>query len=539
MEKTMSNGARLFSFMFALALGSVILLPDVSQAAPKKGGTLVMAMDTEPPTLASYVSTAQPVGEITTKSYDGLLDYGFDLKPVPSLAKSWTVSEDGKTITFRLQEGVKWHDGKPFTSADVQYTFMEVLKKLHPRGINTFHDLDAVEIPDANTAMFKLAHPAPYMMMALSAYESPVIPKHLFDGTDIGKNAYANRPIGTGPFKFVEWLKGQYVRLDRNPDYWKPGLPYLDRIVARMIADSGTRSAAMEAGEVNFAAFNAIPNIDLQRLKKLPNIVVTTDGYSMQSPILDLDFNTKKKPFDDVKVRQAISYSIDRKFVVDKIWFGYARVATGPINSAFKANGIYTSDVKNYNVPDGVDIANKILDAGGYKRGPDGFRFQMAIDTGPGGDDYNRYAAYVQQALGKIGIKATLRTEDWPTWLRRIYTNYDFDVTCGSIQTLADPVIGVDRLYSSWSIKPGTIFVNDARWTSPKTDELMRAAAIETDPQKRAAIYHDFQKLVVEAAPLVWVAELDFVTVYDKKFSDLIVSALGAYASFDRAWLNQ
>jgi peptide/nickel transport system substrate-binding protein len=194
MEKTMSNGARLFSFMFALALGSVILLPDVSQAAPKKGGTLVMAMDTEPPTLASYVSTAQPVGEITTKIYDGLLDYGFDLKPVPSLAKSWTVSEDGKTITFKLQEGVKWHDGKPFTSADVQYTFMEVLKKLHPRGINTFHDLDVVEIPDANTAMFKLAHPAPYMMMALSAYESPVIPKHLFDGTDIGKNPYANRP---------------------------------------------------------------------------------------------------------------------------------------------------------------------------------------------------------------------------------------------------------------------------------------------------------------------------------------------------------
>lgn len=535
----MNASARLLSFLFAVTAGMAMLLPHASEAQPKKGGTLVMAMDTEPPTLASYVSTAQPVGEIATKVYDGLLDYDFDLKPVPSLAKSWTVSADGKTITFTLQEGVKWHDGKPFTSADVQYTFMEVLKKLHPRGINTFRDLEAVDTPDATTAVFKLAHPAPYLMMALSAYESPVIPKHLFEGTDIGKNPYANKPIGTGPFKFVEWKKGQYVRLDRNPDYWKPGLPYLDHVVARMITDAGTRSAAMEAGEVNVAAFSAIPNVDLARLKKLPNIVVTTKGYSMQSPILDLDFNTTKKPFDDVKVRQAISYAIDRKFVVDKVWFGYARVATGPINSAFKANGLYTSDVKNYNVSDGVDIANKLLDEGGYKRGPDGNRFQAVIDTGPGGEDYNRYAAYLQQALAKIGIKITLRTEDWPTWLRRIYTNYDFDMTCGSIQTLADPVIGVDRLYSSWSIKPGTIFVNDSRWTSPKTDELMKAAAVETDPQKRAAIYHEFQKLVVEAAPLAWVAELDFVTVYDKKVNDLLVSALGAYASFDRAWLSQ
>ena len=105
-----------------------------------------------------------------------------------------------------------------------------------------------MDTPDAATAEFKLAHPAPYLMMALSAYESPVIPKHLFEGTDIGKSPYANKPIGTGPFKFVEWKKGQFVRLDRNPDYWKPGLPYLDHFVARMIADAGTRSAAAGGG---------------------------------------------------------------------------------------------------------------------------------------------------------------------------------------------------------------------------------------------------------------------------------------------------
>ncbi|HTR86538.1 MAG TPA: ABC transporter substrate-binding protein [Reyranella sp.] len=519
---------------------AILAVPAGAQGQPKQGGTLVMAMDTEPPTLAGYTSTAQPVGEISTKVYEGLLDYSPDLKPMPSLAKSWTVSDGGKTITFKLQEGVKWHDGQPFTSADVQYTIMEVLKKLHPRGINTFHDLESIDTPDEHTAVFHLARPAPYMMMALSAYESPIIPKHLFAGTDLATNPYANKPVGTGPFKFIEWKKGQYIRLDRNPGYWKPGLPHLDRIVARMITDPGTRSAAMETGEINYAAFSAIPNVDLDRLKKLPDIAVTTDGYAMQSPILQLDLNTSRKPFDDVRVRQAIAYSIDRKFIADKIWFGYARVATGPINSAFKANGFYTTEgVKNYDVPNGVEIANKMLDEAGYKRGADGNRFQTTLEVGPGGPDYQRYAEYLQQALGKIGIKVVLRNEDWPTWLRRIYTNYDFDMSCVSIQTLADPVIGIDRLYSSWSIKPGTIFVNDTHWSSPKTDELMRAAGIETDPKKRAEIYHEFQRVLSEQVPLIWVDELEFVTVYNKKLKNLFVSALGAYSSFDQAWIDK
>ncbi|MEO6986943.1 MAG: ABC transporter substrate-binding protein, partial [Paralcaligenes sp.] len=110
-----------------------------------------MAVQPEPPTLASYLSTSGPVGQVATKVYEGLCEYDFDLMPVPGLAKSWVISADGKTVSFKLQEGVKWHDGKPFSSADVQFTFMEVLKKYHPRGINTFHDLENVETPDAQT----------------------------------------------------------------------------------------------------------------------------------------------------------------------------------------------------------------------------------------------------------------------------------------------------------------------------------------------------------------------------------------------------
>ncbi len=522
-------------------LGAGLLLLAMHQAsaqtAPQRGGTLVMVVQPEPPTLAAYQSTAGPIGQVSTKVFEGLLEYSFELKPIPSLAKSWTVSPDGKTVTFKLKENVKFHDGKPFTSADVQFSVMDVLKKVHPRGANTFRSVTAVDTPDALTAVFRLSEPAPYMLMALSSYESPILPKHVYGNGDIANHPNANNPVGTGPFKFGEWQKGQFMRFDRNPDYHKAGLPYVDRVVARFIADAGTRSATLETQEVHMGGFNAVPPVDVKRLQGLPHIAVTAKGYEMQAPIVQLDFNTTKPPFDNQKIRQAVAYAIDRKFVIDNVWFGFGKAATGPISSNFRANGLFTGDVRNYNVPNGIDMANKLLDEAGQPRGANGVRFEIVHDITPYGEEWRRFGEYVQQQLGKVGIKVTLRYEDVPTWLRRVYTNYDFQLTNNWIQTLADPVIGMHRLYHSNSIKPGTVFVNDSRWNTKETDELMNKAAVEVDAKKRAALYHDLQKRIVEASPLVFVHELNFVTVYNKKVNNFPLSPLGLYSSFDQVWL--
>ena len=538
-------GNRVSEGLLALVASFVLAVLPMAESwaqggSPKRGGTLVMIVQPEPPTLASYQSTSGPVGQVATKVYDGLLEYDFNLKPIPSLATSWTVSPDGKTITFKLRDGVKFHDGKPFTSADVQFSIMEVLKKVHPRApTTTFREVESIDTPDSLTAVMHLRHPAPYLLMGLSGYESPMLPKHLMQGTNPQSSPLANAPVGTGPFKFVEWKKGEYVRLDRNPDYWKRGQPYLDRVVCRFISDAATRSAAMETGEAQLGGLGAIPNVDIARLKAMPQITTTTKGYEMLSPMVMLDFNTKKKPFDNVKVRQAIAYAIDRKFVVDNVWFGFGKPATGPISSNFKATGMYTAEVKNYNVPNGIDIANKLLDEAGYPRMANGIRFEIVHDITPYGEEWKRYGEYVQQVLAKLGIKATLRYEDVATWLRRVYTSYDFQLTNNWVQTQADPVIGVHRFYWSKTITPGAVFVNDAQWSSPKTDELMERAAIETDPAKRNNMYHELQKLLVDASPYVWVFELDFVTVENKMVKDAIVSPLGLYTSFDRAWLDK
>ena len=185
-----------------------------------RGGTLSMILNPEPPGLVSGLNTASPVYTISPKMFDGLVTYDPQFKLLPQLATAWTVAPDGLTITFILRLGVKWHDGKPFTSADVQFTFMEILKKYHPRGTATFAHLVAVDTPNDNTAVFHLDAASPYLMRALAAAESPILPKHVYEGSNPLRNAANAKPIGTGPFRFKEWRRGSYIMLERNPDYY-------------------------------------------------------------------------------------------------------------------------------------------------------------------------------------------------------------------------------------------------------------------------------------------------------------------------------
>jgi peptide/nickel transport system substrate-binding protein len=527
-------------FYLLRALLAVTLLAFSSTVfAQKPGGTLVILVQPEPPTLASYLSTSGPIGQVAPKVYEGLLEYDFDLNPLPGLAKSWEVSDDGKTMTFKLQEGVTWHDGEPFTSTDVQFGILEVLKQAHPRGANTFKEVNAIETPDDYTVIFKLDNPAPYLIRALSGYESPIVPKHLFEGSDIRNNPQANSPIGTGPFKFVEWQKGQYIRLDRNENYWKEGHPYLDRIVARFIPDAATRTAAIESQEAQFAAFGAVPNVDVVRLRELDYLDVTTEGYSMINPMMLFELDVTKPPFDNKRVRQAVSYALDRQFIIDNIWFGYGKPATGSISSNFAVAGFYTDDVKRYDTEDRIEQASKLLDEAGYPRDGDGKRFDLIHDITPYGEEWRRLGEYVKQALGDVGINVTLRYEDVPTWLKRIYTDYDFQLNSTFFYQLPDPVLGMHRQYLTSQIRQGTVFVNGSRYSNPVIDDLMEKASQEPNQQKRTGLYSEIQKILAEDLPVIPVFEMQFTTIYNTRLKDAIVSPLGAYSSFDQAWLDE
>lgn len=521
-----------------LAAGLALSGP-AKAAEPQRGGTMVMIVQPEPATLAHYAVSAGNIPPIATQVYEGLVTYDWNLTPVPNLAKSWEAAPDGKTITFHLQEGVQFHNGTPFTSADVQYSFMEVLKKVHPSAPVFLAELESIETPDPLTAVFHLANPAPYMWKALSGRDTPIISKALFEGTDPRNNPTANKPIGTGPFKFVSWERGQSVRLDRNEKYWKPGLPYLNRVVARFIPDAATRSAAMETGETHFAGYSAVNYADLKRLSANPILDTTTKGYEMSPSESVLELNSHHAPLDKKAVRQAIAYAIDRQFIVDTVLYGYGKPATGPLSSVFAISGLYTDQVRRFDVPDRIAIANRLLDEAGLSRKPDGMRFGLHLEVNSFGEQWLRQAEYLKQALAVIGIDVTLRSEDTATWLRRAYTDYDYDISEPFLGNGVDPVIGFNRSFLTQQIRKGVTFVNNTFYSNPEIDRLLMAGGREIDVEKRKAIYHEAQRILVEDSPQIWLAEVIYVSVFNRKLHDHTTGPLGTYSAFERAWLEK
>ena len=518
-------------------------LPFVAEAqaprTPVRGGTMVMIVNPEPATLASYAVSAGNIPMVTTQVYEGLLTYDWDIKPAPALAKSWEVSADGKTITFHLQPGVTFHNGEAFTSADVAFSFMEIAKKVNPNGPVILKELESVDTPDPMTAIFHLANPAPYLMMSLSSNNIPIVCKSVFEGTAPMSNPTANKPIGTGPFKFVAWERGQFIRLDRNDKYWKPGLPYLNRIIARFIPDAATRSAALETGEAHFAAYSAVNAADIKRMQANPILGSTTLGYGTTAATSVLEFNMRRPNLAKKEVRQAICYAIDRQFIADNILYGFAKPAVGPLSSVFAKSGWFTDDVRHFDVPDRLEIANRLMDEAGFPRGANGMRMSLFLEINSFGEQWLRQGEYLKQALAKIGIDLTLRSEDTATWLRRCYTDYDYDINEPFYSAGADPVVGVHRHYVSSAIRKGTTFVNNKDYRSEIVDKLMDDATRELDHDKRAALYHAAQKQMVEDCPGAWLCEVQYVTIFNKKLQDHTTGPLGTYQAFERAWLEK
>lgn len=525
--------------VLALPLGLVAAASGARAAEPKRGGTMVMIVHPEPSTLAHYAVSAGNIPPIATQVYEGLCTYDWDQNPQPNLAKSWEVAPDGKTITFKLQDGVTFHNGKPFTSADVQYSFMEILKKYNPIAPVMLAELVAVDTPDPMTAVLRLANPAPYIMKALSGRDLPILCRSVFEGTDVLQNPSANKPIGTGPFKFASWERGQFVRLDRNENYWKPGLPYLNRIVARFIPDAATRSAAMEAGEAHFAGYSAVNYADLARMKTNPILDLTTKGYEMTPAQSVLELNGRHPHLQKKDVRQAIAYAIDRKVILKDVMFGYGQPATGPLSRKFKTAGLYTDDVRQYDVPDRLDIANKLLDEAGAPRGADGTRFALHLEVNSFGEQWLRQAEYLKQALALVGIAVTLRSEDTATWLRRVYTNYDYDLNEPFLSQGVDPVYGLNKQFLTSQIRKGVTFVNDTFYSNPEVDRMLGEGAREPDADKRAALYKKVQQILAEDSPMIWLIDVQYVSVFNRRLKDHTTGPLGTQQAFERAWMDK
>ncbi|ASW10602.1 ABC transporter substrate-binding protein [Rhizobium sp. 11515TR] len=514
------------------ALGAIAVTGTTVHAAPSRGGTATLLLSAEPPVLTTIAHTAFNSVYVSPKVTEGLLTYDFDLNPQPLLAKQWSVSDDGLRYTFKLRDGVRWHDGKPFTADDVVFS-IKTLKDVHPRGRNTFLNLVEIETPDLLTAILVLSKPAPYLITALAASESPIVPRHLYEGTKVAENLVNLAPVGTGPFKFKEWIRGSHIVYERNPDYWDQPRPYLDQLIVRFIPDAAARSIAIETGEIDLAPSTPVPLSDLDRLKGVASLAFETRGYQYSNGVSRIEFNLERPVFKDVRVRRAFAHVIDRKVIRNTINYGYGEPIPGPINPNLAK--WFVADLKTY--PIDLAAAEKLLDEAGHPRGSDGVRLRLNLDYVPSGEPYSRGSEYIRQALAKVGVEVTVRAQDFATYTKRIYTDRDFDFAYEGMSNLFDPTVGVQRLYWSKNFKPGVPFSNGSAYSNPKVDALLEAAAIEVDPQKRVEQWREIQEILVEDLPALDIVSQPELTIYNERIADHTLGGEGIAGSLAYAYI--
>jgi peptide/nickel transport system substrate-binding protein len=528
---------RLFNAGLSAVAGS-LALPGMGWAqAIRRGGRLVVAADGEPRNLNPAVIASNGVFYVASKVIEPLAEMSYDAPDglAPKLATAWRGSADGRSVTFTLRPGVTWHDGKPFTSADVAFSAMEVWKKLQNLGRVVFKDLEAVDTPDAHTAIFRFAKPTPFQLIrnALPSLTA-VLPKHIYEGTDINANPANIRLVGTGPFRFGEYQQGQFFRLDRNPNYWEKDQPYLDSIIYRVLPDRGAIAAALEANEIQLSAFSAVPLSDLKRLAAVPGVTVTAKGYEGITYQLTVEINHRRKELADARVRRAIAHAIDRQFVVDNIFLGYAAASTGPVpkfdRQFYTASGV---PVQGFDPKQ----AEALLDAAGYPRDANGMRFALDLLPAPWFEQTRQFGDYLRQALRTVGIDARIVNNDPAAHTRAVYTDHKFDLAIGSPVYRNDPAISTTILYQS-GLPAGVPFSNQYGYASAAMDGLIAKAAEAVDTQARTALYHDFQKLAGEEQPIVHVAEFTFITVHRASVRNVSNNPRWATSNWADTWLQ-
>jgi len=487
------------------------------------GGVVNFAITPEPPVLVSFANTSGTSVTVSSKVVEGLLEYDRQLTPKPQLATAWEISADGLTYTFTLRPTVRWHDGEPFTAADVIFS-LQAAKKYHPRGSATFANLEHIEAPDPLTVRLRLSRPAPYLILALAAGETPILPAHRYALDEALQNPLNSAPIGTGPYRFKEWVRGSHILYERNPDYWLEGHPKVETLIFRVMPDSAARLNGLKNRSIDIGSNSPIPLSEVPRLKEFPHLAVSTDGYEDNATITALEFNLERENLANPLVRQAIAHALNREQIKKIAFYGYADVTVAPISRRSFPN--YHLDIADP-YPYDVERANRLLDEAGHPRQAGGHRFALNLHSNPFNPGFVRTAAYVRSALSRIGIQVTLHEQDPGSYIRSVYTNREFDLTVSGVSTMFDPTVGLQRIYYSKSFNPAIPFSNANRYHNPEVDRLLEAAAVETDDGRRAEQFKAFQEIVVREIPTIALAQVHGVTVYNRRLSRFDETAAG------------
>lgn len=455
-------------------------------AQPKYGGTLVAGMQTDPVGLDPHITNATSTRNMLENVYDTLVMFDSSLQIVPGLAESWEVSDDGLTWTFHLREGVTFHDGDPLQASDVVFSINRIKDPAvaSPRA-DDFAVVADVQAPDERTVVMTLSEPFSPLLSKLAHSLNVVVSEDV-----VAANGDLQEVVvGTGPFRFVEYVPQTRMVLERNPDFWGTDadgnqLPYLDGITFQFYPDPTARTTAIQTGNADFIEY--VPAADVDVLRADPNVEVVG---GLSANFRSIYFNVERPPFDDVNVRRAIAHAIDEQAIVDLALFGTGGVpATGTTIPASNYYGIETSPY----VGRDVEAARAALAESAY---PDGFAFDLYVTSTY---DFLRTPAEVIQAnLAEIGVIANIVAEDWTIYLPKALEG-DFAATILGESGQSDPD---DFLFNVFYTDNGG---NLGNFSDPELDALLEQGRRVADQEERRAIYVQAQERILDLVPHVF-----------------------------------
>lgn len=512
------KGGGIMRWLVALISLSALVLVAIGGEVPEYGGKLILARTQDVVGLDPHTATAHASHRVFELVYNRLVGLDKDLLPIPELAQSWVISEDGKEYTFYLRQNVKFHNGANFTSADVKASIERILDEKTGSPVRSyFVEIQEIITPDPHIVVFKLKRPLASMLIYFSLPNASIISKDLV-------NADLNKPenvIGTGPFKLIEWVPDQYMRLKKNEAYFEEGKPYLDEIEIRIIPEESSIVAALRTGEVHFALIeNPVTAITIRGIPGVQLSAIPSLRYHL------VFINTSRGPLNDVRVRQAISLAIDRQTLIDVAAMGEG-VVCGPIPPSNPYWAVPVTELFGYKRD--VEQAKLLLKEAGY---PNGFKVKLMAPIGEPATAIAE-AQFIKAQLREIGIEVEVEPVEFGVYIDR-WLKADLDMCMGVNAGAPDPDFYLYRYFHS----TGPLQFVIGYWNNPRLDLLLDQGRQEVDLAKRRAIYAEAQKILAQEVPFIWLFSGYEYFAYVDSVKGFVPLSTGSIEYMKNVWLD-
>ena len=502
-----------------LLLAMMIVGPGPADAqAPKKGGRVVIVSAQEPRTLMPHMDLLTLSREVQRLTFDGLLTIDEKGEYVPRLAaevptvENGGVSADARTYTFKLRRGVKWQDGTPFTSADVEFTWKVITDpKLPVPSRVVWADVSRVELPDAHTVRFHFDKPNLVFLGTVASDRGYIVPKHLLEGKDIANSEFNRKPVGTGPFVVKEWVSGSHVQLSRNPDYWEAGKPSLDEVLVRIIPGTAAQRAVLQRQEADLLLH--VPTADVAFVKGLADYhLVAAPSYAWWHFWL----NNEDPILQDRRVRQALTLGLDKAAITSSVMAGLV----SPLHAVLPpAHWTHNPSVRVY----AFDPARaaQLLEEAGWKAGPGGIRQKdgrpLALEALniAGEAERLQVVQIVQAGWRQLGIDAKIRNIDGPAFPPTM-SKGEFQVAYGWFGEEQEPVFNL-WLGTNWQ-----------RYKNDQGLDLLRQTLTTPSRAKRIELVRAFQGQAAEDVPTLPLAPRVLLNAVGKRLKGYAPSVAGS-----------